>query len=120
MSQMVLQDYAFKQVLESGSVHCKPVSGDKANVLLTAYKELRDKYDRHLNYVYWLLSKLVKITLRTPENELKIQFLPFLMTNPNKQSAVQMMELVIRAARKTILSHYLEVEQIYNAALKAL
>ena len=89
-------------------------------MLLTAYKELRDKYDRHLNYVYWLLSKLVKITLRTPENELKIQFLPFLMTNPNKQSAVQMMELVIRAARKTILSHYLEVEQIYNAALKAL
>lgn len=120
MSQMVLQDYAFKQVLESGSVHCKPVSGDKANVLLTAYKELRDKYDRHLNYVYWLLSKLVKITLRTPENELKIQFLPFLMTNPNKQSAVQMMEYTIRAARKTILSHYLEVEQIYNAALKAL
>jgi hypothetical protein len=120
MSKKVLQDYAFKQVFEPKSVHCDPVSGDKANVLLTAYKELRDKYDRHLNYVYWLLSKLVKITLRTPENELKIQFLPFLMTNPNKQSAVQMMENVIRAARKTILSHYLQVEQIYNTALKAL
>ena len=120
LSKTVLQNYAFKQVLKPGSVNCNPVSGDKANVLLTAYKELRDKYDRHLNYVYWLLSKLVKITLRTPENELKIQFLPFLMTNPNKQSAVQMMEYVIRAARKTILSHYLEVEQIYNAALIAL
>ena len=120
LSKTVLQNYAFKQVLKPGSVNCDPVSGDKANVLLTAYKELRDKYDRHLNYVYWLLSKLVKITLRTPENELKIQFLPFLMTNPNKQSAVQMMEYVIRAARKTILSHYLEVEQIYNAALIAL
>ena len=120
MSEDVLQNYVFKQVLEPDSIYCKPVSGDKANVLLTAYKELRDRYDRHLNYVYWLLSKLVKITLRTPENELKIQFLPFLMTNPNKQSAVQMMEYVIRAARKTILSHYLQVEEIYNTALKAL
>jgi hypothetical protein len=31
-----------------------------------------------------------------------------------------MMGYVIRAARKTLLSHYLQVEQIYDTALKAL
>ena len=117
----VLQDYVFKPALfKSPDNKCEPVQSDKGNALLTAYKELRDRYDRHLNWVYWLLSKLVKITLRTPENELKIQFLPFLMANPSKQNSVQMMESVIRAASKVILNHYHDVESVYLRAIQAM
>lgn len=117
----VLQDYVFKTPpFAKGDAKCEPVKSDKGDLLLAAYKELRDKYDRHLNWVYWLLSKLVKITLRTPENELKIQFLPFLMANPNKQTAVQMMEYVNRAASKVILNHYHDVETVYLRAMNAM
>jgi hypothetical protein len=117
----VLQDYVFKPALfKLPNTKCEPVKSDKGAILLSAYKELRDRYDRHLNWVYWLLSKLVKITLRTPENELKIQFLPFLMNNPNKQTAVQMMEYVIRAASKVILNHYHDVESVYLRAVQAM
>jgi hypothetical protein len=120
-STKVLQDYSFKPPLfKSPDAKREPVKSDRGNRLRAAYRELRDRYDRHLNWVYWLLSKLVKITLRTPENELKIQFLPFLMANPNKQNAVQMMEYVIRAARKVILNHYHDVERIYLGATKAM
>lgn len=117
----VLQDYMFAQPrFASPDAKCSPIKGDKGAFLLSTYRALRAEYDNHLNWVYWLLSKLVKITLRTPENEFKIQFLPYLMANPNGQSRTQMIEYVIKAARKTILRHYEKVERLYDAALNAL
>ena len=113
-----LQDFKFKRET-FGANQCESVKGDKAARLLSAYAELRDMYDKHLNWVYWLLKKLVVVDLRTTENDVKIQFTPYLMANPAKLSASRMMESVIRAARKTIMAHYLRVEQVYDRALRA-
>jgi len=116
----VLQDYQWRQMITPKDVKCGSAKDERGAILLSVYKQLRTLYDKHLNWVYWLLSKLVKITLRTPENELKIQFLPFVMTNPNNQTAVQMMEYVIDAARKTVLTHYIQVEGLYAKAVAEL
>ena len=117
----VFQDYAFVPKVPSGHPKClNPPSQENVKTLVAAHRSLRKEYDRHFNWVYWLLSLVVEIDLRTSDDSIRIIFSKFITQNPDKNTATKWLELLIRAARKAVLRHYMRVERIYHEAIEAL
>ena len=89
----------------------------KMSILMNAHNNLHILFENHMKSCVELLLKMMR--LETTEGYLskpKIQLDPVFIRDP--QGSLHALEVFIKEARRMLSSHYLQVESIYQNALK--
>jgi hypothetical protein len=110
-------DFKFTEVIPASHEGCKPITNleDKA-VLLSAHRDLRALYDKHVQWVYGFLVRFVYSSNMEGRDVVRFNR-DFMSPNNPKRTVQDNIELYIGAARKRLLTFYARTESIYNGAI---
>ena len=116
-----LRDYKFTPILTEGTACNIITKVDGVKLLVETHQRLRKRYDAHLNWVYWFLSKIVTIDLLAEDSSFTLSFNKRFMSPEKPGVTVQQeLERYISAARRQLLKHYADVERIYTGTIRTI